>query len=982
MSSLKSNLLLQNNKFLTQIVILVALFFSITISGQSTTISGNTCTITGTVSTLTCASLTGVKTINIGDGSTASTLDLTNGLDLSCLGAIQINVTNNSNISVKNKDLVVAAGSAFLFTGNGTMFNTNGCNASGQIYVGTQVIASCNGSGATFSFATLVANGCSVSMPTTATATPASTTICVNSLMTSITHNTTNTTGIGTATGLPAGVTATWANNKITISGTPTASGTFAYNIPLIGGCGTVSATGTITVTPTVGTPVFSLGSTSSRCVAGAKVTYTAIATNSTAVTYSLDATSASKCIINTATGEVTFGTALYGTTIITATAVGCGVTKTATHTVTTNLLPAPPTATVTQPTATSKGTVVLNNLPGSWTINETGAVTSTTSGTGSSSTFSALNPGTYNFTVTNSVSCASPNLTVVLKAVVTNNKTWYGTTSTSWFDASNWYPAGVPDITSDVIITASTNSFSIAGTNTVAYANTLTVASGGRLDISSTITVNDAVNVATGGTLNLLNGANLIQVNNVANTGSIAVNRTSAPMVLYDYTYWSSPTSGSQTLSNFSPDSNQKYFLTFENKWFYNNAANTFNTGTTNVINPGVGVAMLSPNGITKNPANAVKKSYVFTGTPNNGDINVPVTYANASSRKLVGNPYPSALDVEKFIIANLGTIDGTLYFWTHNSSLANGAYSSDDYAMTNLSGTTPNNFNDNGHANGATPTNYIASCQGFMVKPIKTGTVAFTNDMRVGVGALSTNNGNFYKTVNGTASTGLEKHRIWLNLTNSDNTKKSQALVGYIEKATNDLDLGFDGAFTSSTKTSLYSLIGTDAYTIQARTLPFTSSDIVPLGFKADTAGDLTISIDTVDGLFSTGQDVLLEDKLTNTTHNLSTSGYTFSTAAGTFNDRFNLKYAPADVLAVDTFDQTANNVSISSQNQQIRIKCDADSIDKVFVYDLLGREIYKTANVNSNDTLISGLTDQQIVIVKVVLANGQSVSKKVIY
>ena len=37
----------------------------------------------------------------------------------------------------------------------------------------------------------------------------------------------------------------------ITVSGTPTASGTFNYSIPLSGGCGTVAATGTITVLPT-----------------------------------------------------------------------------------------------------------------------------------------------------------------------------------------------------------------------------------------------------------------------------------------------------------------------------------------------------------------------------------------------------------------------------------------------------------------------------------------------------------------------------------------------------------------------------------------------------------------------------------------------------------------------------------------------------------------------------------------------------------
>jgi hypothetical protein len=35
--------------------------------------------------------------------------------------------------------------------------------------------------------------------------------------------------------------------NTITTSGTPTASGTFNYSIPLTGGCGAVNATGTIT---------------------------------------------------------------------------------------------------------------------------------------------------------------------------------------------------------------------------------------------------------------------------------------------------------------------------------------------------------------------------------------------------------------------------------------------------------------------------------------------------------------------------------------------------------------------------------------------------------------------------------------------------------------------------------------------------------------------------------------------------------------
>jgi gliding motility-associated-like protein len=68
--------------------------------------------------------------------------------------------------------------------------------------------------------------------------------------MTPIIYATTIATG-ATVTNLPSGITGTWSNNVLTISGTPTVVGTaLTYTIALTGGCGVVTTTGTIAVKP------------------------------------------------------------------------------------------------------------------------------------------------------------------------------------------------------------------------------------------------------------------------------------------------------------------------------------------------------------------------------------------------------------------------------------------------------------------------------------------------------------------------------------------------------------------------------------------------------------------------------------------------------------------------------------------------------------------------------------------------------------
>jgi surface protein len=149
-------------------------------------------------------------------------------------------------------------------------------------------------------------------------------TLCINTVLTNITHTTSGATGIGIATGLPSGVTASWAANVITISGTPTASGTFNYSIPLTGGCSSVNATGTITVTPNAA--ITSITGTSPLCI-GAPTTYTANGVVLGGGTGAWSSSNPSVATVNAATGAVTTLTA-GSTNIIYTITGGCGTSS------------------------------------------------------------------------------------------------------------------------------------------------------------------------------------------------------------------------------------------------------------------------------------------------------------------------------------------------------------------------------------------------------------------------------------------------------------------------------------------------------------------------------------------------------------------------------------------------------------------------------------------------------------------------------
>ncbi|NBW43235.1 MAG: hypothetical protein EBR29_05370, partial [Sphingobacteriia bacterium] len=93
-------------------------------------------------------------------------------------------------------------------------------------------------------------------------------TLTIGAAISNITYSTTGASG-ASFSGLPAGVTWTWATNTATISGTPTASGTYNYIVTMTGGCtnGTNTATGTITVNAPAGPNIATTLGSVSGCV-------------------------------------------------------------------------------------------------------------------------------------------------------------------------------------------------------------------------------------------------------------------------------------------------------------------------------------------------------------------------------------------------------------------------------------------------------------------------------------------------------------------------------------------------------------------------------------------------------------------------------------------------------------------------------------------------------------------------------------------
>jgi hypothetical protein len=875
--------------------------------------------------------------------------------------SITVNPTLTASVSIAASATTICAGTSVTFTATPT---NDGATPSYQWYVGATPVGT---DSATYT-TTLLANADSVSVVLTSNATPCLAGSPATSNSISITVNPILTASVSIA----ASATTICAGTSVTFTATPTNGGATPSYQWYVGATpvGTDSATYTTTSLANADSVSVVLTSNATPCLTGSPATSNSISitvnpsvTASVSIAASATTICAGTSVTFTATPTNGGSTPSYQW-YVGATPVG---TDSATYTTTTLanadsvsvVLTSNATPCLAGSPATSNSISITVNPNTTPTFTPVGTICAgsplsalpTTSNNGITGTWSpALDNTTttvYTFTPTAGQCATTATLTITVGGTVT----WNGT---AWDNVTG---------------PTSTNTAIFAGNYTIGAdfnACSIQVNSGAVVSVTSGFNVNlySSITVASGGSFTLNNNANLYQANaSAVNTGNVVVKRNSNPLIRLDYTIWSSPVTGQGILA-FSPLTSISPTIRF---YTYNTSSNLFSSvaspSTTNFAT-GTGYLIRLP---FNHPTAPAVWAGSFTGVPNNGTKTIGLTNIDEAHQfNAVGNPYPSPISISQFVTDNAGLIEPTLYFWrkTNNTN-------SPSYCTWN---TTSGTFGDNGEAYTNTPNGVIQTGQGFIVEAKgNANTLTFNNGQR------TVNNANqFFKSSTATATTD-EAHRIWLNLTGTG-AEFSQAVVGYFTNATlgsDDYDSKYfnDGAVALNMK-----IAGTD-YVIQGRPAPFDATDVVPLNYKVTTAGTYNFTLDHVDGLFTGGaQNIYIKDNLDATYHNITSGTYSFTSAAGTFADRFELVYTDS-ALNTDNHNFDSNSIVVYHQQNDVVINTGAASMATVRIFDIRGRLLVEKKDINSSETRINVGTTNQVLVVQVTTTDGLKATKKVI-
>lgn len=579
---------------------------------------------------------------------------------------------------------------------------------------------------------------------------------------------------------------------------------------------------------------------------------------------------------------------------------------------------------------------------------------------------------------------------TTYVRAVVTQNgypnvyATGTITVKTTTWNGTAW-SSGAPDINTMIFFTGNySENANVSGCAIQVNNNAVVV-----IPTDKTVTLQYNISVNSG-SLTFNSNAHLIQQTGTANVGNVTMIRKSMPLFRLDYTLWSAPVAGMQ-LKAFSPNTLNDRF--YEYKYDFSASMNQYFEGyfhvdpLTTYFTPGKAFLIRMPNsgsasGYNNGTTQIVFDGY-FTGVPNNGTYTTPLFTAGDRFTG-IGNPYPSPINVQAFFDANQTVLQNgsALYFWRkkNNSNATSYATMTRDTYVSNPA--TGGNAGENQYGgevwdnffnNQVAPANWVINPgQGFLVQTssaLGSANATFTNSMRRDV-----HNNQFFRTGNAEVT---DQYAIDI----TGETDSSRIAIVHSATATTGMDIFRDATLLEVENTlNFYSLAQDKHLVVQA--LPNDlNNQTIALGYKAAAANQYSVSVTHPKGTFANGTPVYLTDTYEGITRNIAEQPYTFTTDAGTFNNRFQITYTNT-ALGNDVINEVQNSVVIYKKSDVVSIDAGNLQINNVKVYDLSGRTIHTQHNVNATSGKITNLTTgNQVVIVEVNTVKG-TVSKKVVF
>ncbi|WP_291132933.1 T9SS type A sorting domain-containing protein [Flavobacterium sp. UBA7682] len=429
------------------------------------------------------------------------------------------------------------------------------------------------------------------------------------------------------------------------------------------------------------------------------------------------------------------------------------------------------------------------------------------------------------------------------------------------------------------------------------------------------------------------------------------------------------------------------------------------FHSGANTNISAGQGFTMKGTSGFdltdvgetaVNNFGNAQR--YDFRGKPNDGNITVNVA---ANGFTLTGNPYPSALHVNAFLLDEANSAcDGVAYYWEQDKTVnshvlseyqggygtyspisleSDGVYVPATYNTYNVDGT----LNNAGASSGlSVERKYAPIGQGFMVKGVFDGNLTLKNEYRVykkegDYSQFQRQMGNLTTETNEVI--GIPQ--IHIN-TIMNNQYTSQIALAFVPMATDGVDVGIDAKspVDNNVPNDVYFFLNNEKFVIQG--VAFDVDKRISLGVKSTNNATFKFDASQVLNVDET-QPIYLYDAQDESYHEIRNNIYELVLPTGIYNNRFEITFK--DNSLNNNNNDIKSDVGVFQNNSaQMLIISNPNSIAlrSLSFYDLSGKLIFNKENLDSRENYqfsTSGLSNG-VYLIEVTASDERRMVQKV--